>query len=254
MEWLGVWNCNFSGSEFSDFGAWNLAKIVVSAEFQGLSWKIRPLKNIFRSLENGHSIRRQSIPPLSASRINCLQNFSFAVCLNFCSNGNWRRLRPSRHLRWPLRSGRQPATLRSPQTRRGCPQRPARDQLVAGCQCEWEIRPVWDRRQAGTWEHPKTAAIADRRDFLSQTSPSPAKPQRGRFFSPWKIAKRVAMTSDFPSQGKIAGLSGGGRTPLGPKKSLRFSHLRHPENLFRVVFNLISILQGDFWRPSEKIP
>ena len=29
MEWLGVWNCNFSGSEFSNFGAWNLAKIAL---------------------------------------------------------------------------------------------------------------------------------------------------------------------------------------------------------------------------------
>ena len=45
MEWLGVWNCNFSGSEFSNFGAWNLAKIALSAEFQGLCF--RPLKNIF---------------------------------------------------------------------------------------------------------------------------------------------------------------------------------------------------------------
>ena len=69
MEWLGVWNCIFSGSEFSNFGAWNLAKIALSAEFQGFSGKIRPLKNIFRTLENGHSIRHQSIPPLSAGRI-----------------------------------------------------------------------------------------------------------------------------------------------------------------------------------------
>ena len=68
MEWLGVWNCNFSGSEFSNFGAWNLTKIALSAEFQGVSWKNRPLKNIFRTLENGHSIRHQSIPPLSAGR------------------------------------------------------------------------------------------------------------------------------------------------------------------------------------------
>ena len=28
-EWLGVWNCIFSGSEFSIFGARNLAKIVL---------------------------------------------------------------------------------------------------------------------------------------------------------------------------------------------------------------------------------
>ena len=37
-------------------------------EFQGFSWKFRPLKTIFRTLENGHSIRHQSIPPLSAGR------------------------------------------------------------------------------------------------------------------------------------------------------------------------------------------
>ena len=68
MEWLGVWNCIFSGSEFSNFGAWNLAKSALSAEFQGFSCKFRPLKNIFRTLENGHSIRHQSIPPLRAAR------------------------------------------------------------------------------------------------------------------------------------------------------------------------------------------
>ena len=45
-----------------------MAKIALSAEFQGFSRKIRPLKNIFRTLENGHSIRHQSIPPLSAGR------------------------------------------------------------------------------------------------------------------------------------------------------------------------------------------
>ena len=45
-----------------------MAKIALSAEFQAFSWKFRPLKNIFRTLENGHSIRHQSIPPLSAGR------------------------------------------------------------------------------------------------------------------------------------------------------------------------------------------
>ena len=69
MEWLGVWSCIFSGSEFWNFGAWNLAKIAFSAEFQGFSWKFRSLKNIFRTLENGHSIRHQPIPPLSAGRV-----------------------------------------------------------------------------------------------------------------------------------------------------------------------------------------
>ena len=76
MEWLGVWNCNFSGSEFSNFGAWNLAKIALSAEFQGFSWKIRPLKNNFRTLENGHSIRHQAIPPLSAGRLHTAESDS----------------------------------------------------------------------------------------------------------------------------------------------------------------------------------
>ena len=52
-------------------------------------------------------------------------------------------------------------------------------------------------------------AIANRRDFLSQTSPSPAKPQWGRIF-PRKIAKRIAIASDFPSRGTITRLSGAG--------------------------------------------
>ena len=68
MEWLGVWNCIFSGSEFSNFGAWNLAKIALSAVLPGFCWKNRLLKHIFRTLENGHSIRHQSIPPLIAGR------------------------------------------------------------------------------------------------------------------------------------------------------------------------------------------
>ena len=77
IEWLGVWNCIFSGSEFSNFGVGNLAKIALSAEFRGSSCKFRPLKNIFRTLENGHSIRHQSIPPLSAGRLfsKCFAKF-----------------------------------------------------------------------------------------------------------------------------------------------------------------------------------
>ena len=68
MEWLGVWNCIFSGSEFqiSEPEIWQ--KFALSAEFRGFSCKLRPLKNIFRTLENGDSIRHQSIPPLSAGR------------------------------------------------------------------------------------------------------------------------------------------------------------------------------------------
>ena len=57
-----------------------MAKIALSAEFQGFSRKFRPLKNIFRTLENGHSIRHQSIPPLGAGRKKhpkkiCIKNF-----------------------------------------------------------------------------------------------------------------------------------------------------------------------------------
>ena len=79
MEWLGVWNCIFSGSEILSFGAGNLAKIALSAEFRGFSCKFRPLKHIFRSLENGHSIRHQSIPPLNlAGRSYALYTLSWA--------------------------------------------------------------------------------------------------------------------------------------------------------------------------------
>ena len=49
-----------------------------SAEFQGFSGKFRPLKNIFRTLENGHSIRHQSIPPLSAGRFEEKLNRGFS--------------------------------------------------------------------------------------------------------------------------------------------------------------------------------
>ena len=46
----------------------------------------------------------------------------------------------------------------------------------------------------------------------------------GTFF-PRKIAKRIDIASDILSQGKLQGFSGG-KTVLGSKKSLRFSHLR----------------------------
>ena len=79
---VGVWNdwgygiAFFSGSEFSNFGVWNLAKIALSAEFKAFSWKFRPLKNIFWTLENGYSIRHQFIPPLSAGRNSWLVTLS----------------------------------------------------------------------------------------------------------------------------------------------------------------------------------
>ena len=85
---MGVWNgwgygialfraLNF---QISEPEIWQ--KIAPSAEFQGFSWKFRPLKNIFRTLENGHSIRHQSIPPLSAGRLKrCLGKLSAVVFL-----------------------------------------------------------------------------------------------------------------------------------------------------------------------------
>ena len=72
---MGVWNgwgygiafiraLNFLISEPANF-----AKIALSAEIPRFSWKYRPLKSIFRSLENSHSTRHQSIPPLGAGRV-----------------------------------------------------------------------------------------------------------------------------------------------------------------------------------------
>ena len=46
MEWLGVWNCSFSGSQFQILES-ELEKFAVSAEFQGFSCKFRPLKKYF---------------------------------------------------------------------------------------------------------------------------------------------------------------------------------------------------------------
>ena len=72
---MGVWNgwgygiAFFRALKFQISEPEILTKIALSAEFQGFSWKFRPLKNIFRTLENGHSIRHQSIPPLSAGRL-----------------------------------------------------------------------------------------------------------------------------------------------------------------------------------------
>ena len=74
MEWLGVWNgwgygiaifraLNF---QISEPEIWQ--KSLFLQNFRDFPGKIRPLKNIFRTLENGHSIRHQSIPPLIAGR------------------------------------------------------------------------------------------------------------------------------------------------------------------------------------------
>ena len=64
-----------------------MAKIALSAEFQGFSGKFRPLKDIFWTLENGHSIRHQSIPPQSAGRILSPMVVMISVW-NLVSNGN----------------------------------------------------------------------------------------------------------------------------------------------------------------------
>ena len=76
---VGIWNgwgygiAFFRARFLPNFGGWNLAKIALSAEFQGFSCKFRPLNNIFRTLENGHSMRHQSIPPLSAGQLSWWQ-------------------------------------------------------------------------------------------------------------------------------------------------------------------------------------
>ena len=92
---MGVWNG--WGYGIAIFRAPNLKcrslkfgkKNALSAEFQGFSWKIRALKNIFRTLENGHSIRHQSIPPLSAGR-HLNENISDALSISFGGRG-WGR-------------------------------------------------------------------------------------------------------------------------------------------------------------------
>ena len=69
MEWLG-------GIELHLFRALNFQisepdiwrETALSAEFQRFFSKFRPLKKIFWTLENPHSIRHQSIPPLRAGR------------------------------------------------------------------------------------------------------------------------------------------------------------------------------------------
>ena len=74
---VGVWNGWGYGIaifralnlQISEPEIWKKSPFRRSAKFPGFSWKFRPLKNIFRTLENGHSIRHQSIPPLSAGRL-----------------------------------------------------------------------------------------------------------------------------------------------------------------------------------------
>ena len=61
LHFFGLWFFKFRSLKFNRNRSF-------SAKFQGFSWKFWPLKNIFRTLENRHSIRQQSIPPLSAGR------------------------------------------------------------------------------------------------------------------------------------------------------------------------------------------
>ena len=57
---MGVWNgwgygiAFFRALNFQISEPEKMAKITLSAEFQAFSWKFRPLKNIFRTLENDH--------------------------------------------------------------------------------------------------------------------------------------------------------------------------------------------------------
>ena len=65
MEGLGVWK----GSEFSNPEPQIWQKSLFLRNCRDFPANFRPLKNIFRTLENGHSIRHQSITPLSAGRL-----------------------------------------------------------------------------------------------------------------------------------------------------------------------------------------
>ena len=88
-----------------------MAKIALSAEFQGSSCKFRPLKNIFRTLENGHSRRHQSIPPLSAKHILILNLHCSSQSMGSCGCSRCTQLRTQAqqvcasvtpHARFPL--------------------------------------------------------------------------------------------------------------------------------------------------------
>ena len=59
-----------SGSEIlnSEPDIWSKSLSSLSAAIQGCSCKFRPLKNSSRTSDHCHSIRHQSIPPLSARR------------------------------------------------------------------------------------------------------------------------------------------------------------------------------------------
>ena len=102
MEWLGVWNCIFSGSEIQIRSLKFGKKIVLPCGISGFSCKFRPLKNIFRTLENDHSIRHQSIPPLIASRF-VPRN---AIRKKGAQFGNLETICEETSVRWPRMSGR----------------------------------------------------------------------------------------------------------------------------------------------------
>ena len=69
MEWLGVWSCIFFRAlKFLIFRSPNFGENRSFCGISGIFMEISALEIIFRALENGHSIRHQSIPPLSANR------------------------------------------------------------------------------------------------------------------------------------------------------------------------------------------
>ena len=67
MEWLGVWNCIFSGSELFSFRrSLNFGEKRSFRDISRILLQISASENILQTLDHGHSIRHQSIPPLSA--------------------------------------------------------------------------------------------------------------------------------------------------------------------------------------------
>ena len=99
-------------------------------------------------------------------------------------------------------------------------------------------------------------ALANRRDFLSQTSPSPAKPQWGRLFPRKESQSLAILLSQETPQGSL----GGEKVIFGAKKSLRFFQLRQKiaRNRNRRIIMTLGALR--FWsvtirgaRPCEAL-
>ena len=78
---MGVWNgwgygvAVFRALNFQ-FRSLKFGKKSLCRRNSGIFLEIRPLKSIFRTLENGHAIRHQSIPPLSAGRFKYIRRTS----------------------------------------------------------------------------------------------------------------------------------------------------------------------------------